>query len=568
MPHEETKRQRLESIYAQLDLDYSTFMNHHRDLTDYVKPVRGRFTITESNKGTRKNNKIVDNTGTIALRNATAGMMGGLTSPSRPWKKLTTPDPELSEFGPVKEWLDVVDRRMDIVFNRSNLYQVLPNVYSDLLLFGTAPMMIEEDFTKVIRCTSVPVGSYRISNNDDLVVDTFGREFRLTVRQLVEKFGKRFKGDKEIDWSKFSDGIKTAYDSGHMEHWREVRHVIRPNEEWDITKEESKYKRYKSVWYEKSNRDEEDRFLRESGFDMFPVLVPRWQTTGEDVYGTDCPGMTALGDIRALMVMRRRVAQALEKKVNPPMVGPASLKNGSPSILAGDFTYLDERDGLRSFRPAHEVNFQISEVKDDIREHQLRISRAFFEDLFLMIASTDRRQITAREIDERHEEKLLALGPVLEQLNQDLLDPLVDITFDMMTRQGLIPEPPEELQGVTLKVEYISIMAQAQKLVGIGGIERFTGYVTNLAASTGNTSVFDNVNFDELVTEYGETIGVSPKIMNTREEVEAIRTAQAEAQAIQAQQQQIVQAASTAKELSQSDLEGDNALKRLVEQET
>ena len=50
------------------------------------------------------------------------------------------------------------------------------------------------------------------------------------------------------------------------------------------------------------------------------------------------------------------------------------------------------------------------------------------------MAFSDRRQITAREIEERHEEKLLMLGPVLERLNDELLRPLIDRTFNIMVR--------------------------------------------------------------------------------------------------------------------------------------
>ena len=172
-----------------------------------------------------------------------------------------------------------------------------------------------------------------------------------------------------------------------------------------------------------------NKILRKSGFDIFPVVAPRWEITGEDVYGTMCPGMVAIGDVKMLQTLQKRKSQAIEKIINPPMIGPAALKSVKTSILPGDITYSDEREGRAGFRPIHEINFPVGDVSNDIREVQFMIRRAFYEDLFLMLATSDRRQITATEIDERKEEKLIALGPVLEQLNQDLLDPLIDITF-------------------------------------------------------------------------------------------------------------------------------------------
>jgi hypothetical protein len=312
--------------------------------------------------------------------------------------------------------------------------------------------------------------------------------------------------------------------------------------------------------------DEQAKMLRESGYDYFPVLAPRWEVSGEDVYGTSCPGMETLGDIRQLQLGEKRGAQAIEKMVNPPMVAPTALKTVRTSLLPGDITYSDEREGQKGFRPAHEVNPRIQELEMKQDQVRNRIRRAFFEDLFLMLASSDRRQITAREVEERHEEKLLALGPVLEQLNQDLLDPLIDITFDIMLKQGLLPPAPQELEGVPLKVEYVSIMAQAQKLVGVSGLERFAGFVGNLVSQTGNPALLDKVDTDQLIDVYADQISVPSEVVRSDEDVAAMRQERAQAQQAQAQAATINEVAGAANKLAGASLEEDNALKRLLDQ--
>ena len=164
----------------------------------------------------------------------------------------------------------------------------------------------------------------------------------------------------------------------------------------------------------------------------------------------------------------------------------------------------------------------------------------------------------------RHEEKLLALGPVLEQLNDDLLDPLIDNAFAMAFEQGAFPDPPEELQDQELKVEYISIMAQAQKLTGIANIERFTTFVVNTSAQSENPEMLDKVNFDQIVDNYGDRMGVDANMVRSDEEVEEMRARRAEAQQKAAMLESLNQAADTAQKLSKADLEKDNALKRVV----
>jgi hypothetical protein len=569
----DTRRSRLESLRAQLENERSSFTAHWRDLSDFILPRRTRFFLADVNKGDRRSQKIIDSTATLAARTLRAGMMGGITSPARPWFRLSTPDPDLADVGAVKGWLDAVSTRMRSIFLRSNLYNALPLVYGDLGVFGSAAMFVEEDLEDGIRCYVFPVGSYMIANDAKLKVKVFHREFRMTVRQVVEMFGRDQMG-KEINWTNISTLVKSLWDQGLKESWIDVAHVIMPNPDFDPSMIDSKYKRFYSAYYERGGSstqqsnymaDEQGKMLREAGFDFFPVLAPRWEVSGEDVYGTSCPGMDSLGDIRQLQLGEKRGAQAIEKMVNPPMVAPTALRTVRTSLLPGDITYSDEREGQKGFRPAHEVNFNLQqhEVKQD--QVRQRVRRAFFEDLFLMLASSDRRQITAREVEERHEEKLLALGPVLEQLNQDLLDPLIDITFDIMLRQGLIPEPPAELEGVTLRVEYVSIMAQAQKLVGVSGLERFAGFVGNLAAQTGNPAVLDKVDTDQLIDVYADTLSVPSEVVRSDEDVEAMRGSRQAAAAQQQQAETINEAAGAAQKLAGASLEDDNALKRLLD---
>lgn len=575
LPPEDSRmeRQRYQAMRTQLDSERSSFMPTWRTLGDYILPRRPRFTVTDVNKGDRRNQNIVNSTGTLAARTLQSGMMGGITSPARPWFKLTTADQDLADVSSVKDWLYQVTQRMQTAYIRSNLYNTLPLIYGDLGVFGTSATFVEEDMEDGIRTYPFAIGSYMISNNAKGKVDVFIRDFAMTVRQIVEKFGVK-KGSRDIDWSNISAHVKNQWGLGNYETWIYVSHVIMPNNEFDPRKLEAKYKRFKSVYYETGSQsasganylgdDDQIRYLSKSGYDLFPVLAPRWEVNAEDAYGTNCPGMIALGDIKQLQLAERKGMQAIEKMVNPPMVAPVALRHGKVSILPGDVTY-DPSGDMKGFRPAYQIDPRINELEMKNQQIQQRISRAFFEDLFLMLANSDRREITAREIDERHEEKLLALGPVLEQLNQDLLDPLIDITFNYLNNQGQFPTPPEELQGVPLKIEYLSVMSQAQKLVAIGGIDRFSGFVGQLAANTQDPSVLDKVNMDKLVDTYAEITSVPPEILRNDDEVAALRQGRQQAQA-RAQAAATAKDASTSvKNLASADTSGENALTALLD---
>ena len=558
----ESKRTRLEKLRIQLESERSSFMTHWRELGDYILPRRPRFTLKDVNRGEKKNQKIIDATPTFAARTARSGMMSGITSPARRWFRLATHDKTIKEDADVKAWLHAVTENMNTVFTRSNLYNSLPIVYGDLIVFGTAAMMVMEDFDKVIHTQHFPIGSYFISANNRGNIDTFGRTFQMTVRQIVKQFGTPEGADQgELDMSNISDTVQRLWAEGRTEDWIEVAHIIMPNDEYQPNKPEARFKPFVSVYYELHTingtqkyshigKQDQDRFLRESGYDRFTVLVPRWEINSEDSYATDCPGMQALGDIKQLQLGERRAMQAIEKMVNPALVGPGHLRNSSVSMRAGDITYLDVRDAANGLRPIHEVRPQLQDLEAKQSSCRDRIRHAMFENLFLALTMSDRREITAREVEERHEEKMWALGPVLERLNQDLLDPLIDLTFDYMSRQGLIPEPPEILQGIDLKIEYVSVMAEAQKLINLKSVERFTQHAANLAAI--NPNALDKVDIDELVDVYGDLTGIPPGIVKPDDQVAEERQARAEAQAAQQRMDAIQQGASIAKDAAQA----------------
>lgn len=566
----ETKRERMQKLAAQLKAERTLFDPRYRELGEFIAPDRIRFIESDRNKGMKRNHqKIINPVATLAARTLRSGMVAGISSPARPWRRLTTPDPDLAEYGPVKTWLYTVNRRMTTFDLRSNLYNCLPTVYGDMGVFATAAMGCFDDDDDLMRFYTYPVGSYWLACNPRGVVDTFMREYQLTVRQMVMMFGDPDAGP-DRRWENFSPTIRNLWDKGEYETAINIVCVIQPNGEFDPRRLSAKYKRFASTYFEAgqggnhslTDMDRSAPFLRESGYDQFPILAPRWDVTGEDVYGTSCPGMDALGDTKEIQEMEKKKSRALSKQLNPPLQAPTALRMQKISELAGDVTFVDVREGMQGIRPIHETNFRVAEVTADIDRKEQRISRTFYEDLFLMIAKLDRREITAREIDERHEEKLLALGPVLERTNDELLDPLTDVQFGKLLKRGLIPPPPQEIAGQDLRVEYISTMAQAQKLVGVAGTERFFAFVGSLAGLY--PEVKDKADADQAVEEYGDMMGVSAPIIRSADDVERIRASRAQMQQAVAQAQATVGMAQGAKLLSETDTSTDNALTRVL----
>lgn len=549
-----TERSELESELQGLKTDRYSWWVSWGILATYLLPRRYRWLITpnQMNRGSPINGAIMDSTGTIAARVLASGMMSGITSPTRPWFKLRISGFGADEVNPVNIWLAECERRMMHVFQESNFYNAMAVMYMDLAIFGTAPVIIYEDFENVIQCYNPCAGEYYVWNDPRLYAGGLAREMTMTPRQLSKEFGIE----------NCSESVKNLCRTGGASLAQEIAvvHFIKPND----GKMPSRFKWYEA-YYERGATGNDVEFLRKRGFFDCPFICPRWETSGNDAYGRSV-GMDALGDVKQLQQETKRKAQAIDKLANPPMVADVELKNQPASTLPGGVTYVSKKDGV-GFTPAYQ-NFRppVAEMMQDIGMIQQRIKDIFFNDLFLMISNLDTVR-TATEIDARREEKLVMLGPVLERLQTEAQDKCIDRVWGIMSRQGLFPPAPAELQGgAPIQVVYVSMLAEAQNAANTTGMERFLAQVGNIAGV--HPDVLDIPNWDRMMTRYGMVLGNEPSDINTPDEIAAIRQAKAKAQ--QAEQMNQVSDTSkgfadAAKNLSATDVGGGtNALQAIL----
>lgn len=544
------QRDKLLTRWSALKTERSGWMDHWREISDYLLPRSGRFVSTDRNKGDKRFNNIYDSTGTQALRVLGAGMMSGATSPARPWFRLTTSDPQLDESAAVKQWLAEVQRLMLMVFTKSNTYRALHSLYEELGAFGTGASIVLPDFDDVIRHYPLTIGEYAVATDYRGQVATLYREFDKTVGELVGEFGR----------DAVSQTVRNLYDRGNLDAWVTIIHAIEPRSDRDPSKRDAKNMAWRSCYFEPGAQ--QGQYLRESGFKTFPAVVPRWSVSGGDIYGNS-PGMEALGDIKQLQHEQLRKAQGIDYKTRPPLQAPTSMKNREIDSLPGGVSFVDAANPNGGIRTAFEVNLDLSHLLMDIQDVRERIRGSFYADLFLMLANSPRTNMTATEVAERHEEKLLMLGPVLERLHNELLDPLIEMTFERMLAAGIVPPAPPELQGSELNIEFVSMLAQAQRAVATNSVDR---YVANLGVvAQYKPDVLDKFNSDAWADAYADMLGVDPDLIVPGEQVAVIR--QQRAQAAQAQQaaEMMQQGADTAQKLANAQTNTPSALTNVIE---
>jgi hypothetical protein len=460
---------------------------------------------------------------------------------------------QLNETHSVKAHLDEVRRIISEILLKARFYQALADgIYPDLGLIATAAMFEEEDFETVVRFESLPIGEFFLDVNSRGDVDTCFRERPFTVKQMVDKFGL----------SKVSPMIRRAFEKGNLGQTFVVIHAVLPNDDIQLHRADARGMAFSSFWWEQG--DPSNNFLEERGYREFPVIAPRLSAIAGEVYGRGGPGWGSVGDCKALQHLEERLQELVDLTARPPMRASRAMKNERSSLLPGDITYVPDSQS-QVFEPAMSIPpMAIEKTEANIQRHELRIEREFMVDLWMAMLS-DRRQTpaTATEVELRQQEVMLQLGPFLENLNNGLLDPVITRTYSIALRAGLLPDPPEELQGSEMQVQYISILHQAQKLTSLAGIRELIIEATGLA-SMGREDAIDKIDVDAVMDELADILGVRPDLVLSEDEVMEVRRTKAEQAQAQQQGQAMLAATEGAKNLSASDPEKIQDIARMV----
>lgn len=512
--------------WKMLQMERQSWMGHWSELSRFFAPRAGALNQIPSSgttspstsgsaggsgRGLKKHSHIYDNTPLRAVDVLAAGLVTGMTSPARAWFRLRTPDSDLNAQHHVRSWLHDVETKMREIFNQSNTYRAFRRIYEEIGVFGTAASIILPDFKDVVRHYPQTIGEFAVGLNAREEVDTLYREFEMTVEQLVGRFGLK----------NVSQRVKGLYDNGDLHVWVGVLHAIEPRRERNPLSLNNNDMAWKSIYIEVGDNSS---ILRESGFRDFPAIVPRWKVNGHDTYG-EAPAMRALGDNKQLQHQQYRKGQAIDYQTQPPLQVPAAL---SEAVQKGPGGITIVNSISQKIQPAWETNLNLDFLLRDILDVRQRVSQAMFEDMFLLFSSTRRgvQPPTAEEIVAQQEEKLLMIGPVLENLQDEMLGPKIEKTFAIMLEHGVVEPPPPELEGQAILIRFISTLAQAQRLIGLNSVDRMIGTLVNL--SSVKPSVLDKLDGDAVVDVYADALGVDPDLIISGERVALIRQKRAE----------------------------------------
>lgn len=505
MPDKKRLMRRIKELYD----NRREYEDRWKEIRDFQLPFVGDFdnTADKTNPARRRDLKIAHGVAWQACQVFAAGIMSGLTPPSRQWFRFAYKRPELNMN---VEAMKVLDQRQEIVayvLAKSNFYNSVHSCYMELP-FGQAPLGVFYDAQNGVRFQAMTVGTYALGVDGFGKVNTFARRYEMTLRQIVDCFGVESLPENMRDLAENENQLAKKYT---------VCWIVEPNDDRLPDKIDRLNMPYRSIyWLEKS---EEKEFLYIGGFEEWPVPTGRYLVSGLEAYGRG-PGWFAEGDSKMLQLLKKDYLTAVELQIKPPMKGSAQLlNNGGINLIPGGLTPISDQVN-QSVEPLFNVNLDLNAARETIINTEDSIKRAYSADLFLMLDNLDNNRMTAREVMERTQEKLQQLGPVTERMQDEFLNVIINRVYNIIDRAGGFPPIPDELVDVLseadIEVDYISPLAQAQKMSGLVNIEQGIAQVAQMAQIW--PEVVKKVDPLNTISKYFEMLG-APAIMQRSNEV-------------------------------------------------
>jgi hypothetical protein len=546
-------------------------------LSHFIAPQRLLMNPDDQSSKQWKTRAIIKNQGGRALRTFTSGMQHGATPQSRQWFGMGVANNAKNNLTVVRKHFAQREGILNNHFQISNLYRVLPIAYKDVGVFSTAAYGMLPHARFGFYFYPYTMGTYGFSCDVEGNPNMFYRDVAMTVKQVIDEYATIGK-DGSVNYHGIPNWVVEQYKASRYLEIVIISQVIIANAHYwpekakrSFDPSDKKFVCYTYVHsyggnlpmqasngfrneiHKKAAQEPTTDFIKVTGYNYFPVIIPRWEVQADGVWGCDGPGDIALGDIMTLNEMEKARLEGVGKLVRPPMVGPASLKRHQASILAGGITYVDDAGSQHGFKPAFEMDPKLYELIQCESEYALAIDEAFYVDLFRQFSRGESKtHVSVEEIREKSAEKMAMVAPAVAQLDHDQGSKLISNGQIILEEQGKMPPMPREIQGENVTIEYKSILAQAAKAGQMNSVERAANFITTFAGAVNQPEIIQIIDAEAYARKYLEYVGIEPELIRDEDEVDQIRKAIRRDQAQQKQMATEAQAASTAKDLSQA----------------
>lgn len=383
------------------------------------------------------------------------------------------------------------------------------------------------------QAVSMAPGTYAMAENAAGRVDTMYREFHYTPQQAAERW----------NISSLHPNMQDALSEGERSDRRFIAarflHAVYPRRVRDPRRRDNLNMPWESVYIDLDNKHE----VRVGGFDWFPYIVFRWdKLVTHNPFGFG-RGHLALPESRTLQVIDRDMLVALSQYIQPSgwLVGASRETARNSILMPGRLNPLAAGGNFVPYQSGSRVDAAMLQIN----ERRERILRAFFIDQLQFLPPVDQR--TARTLGElqlRARQMMRIMGPYMQRLIPEFLNPFVDINFNTNLMAGEFDPPPDVILEAAqtgtgqIDVEYTGDLSRAQRDGEADAIIEGMDFLLNVAAQSGDPMVLRNVALDDSVAEFLRARGFPESQITDRRLMAQIREEAQRAQENAAQTQQ------------------------------
>ncbi len=411
----------------------------------------------------------------------------------------------------------------DHIFN-SNFITELDEVLRSLIHFGPASIFSEWTPRTGLNYRNTVIGTYQLIENSKKLVDGIIITIEYTPKQAMEEFGDRA-GKDVIAASNDPQKVNTKF---------EYIYIIKPRE--IINPNLSPRVNTNMEWEEQVVNVKEKLIVLESGYPQFPYHTARWKRPANEKNGRGI-STELLPQIKVLNRMNRDFNEVGNKWANPARETLSSF-DGKYRTFPGANNVVRELPSSRAVDQGLNGNFNITEKSLD-RQTGI-IDRAYFRNAFNPIDDLTGDRRTTLEIRERVRGTWPKIGNPVARIWYEQIAPLVERSILLLIRNGVVEQPPAELEGVGFGLEFVSPFALELRSQQSKAFQEWAFIVGDME------NVFpgavDNVDSDDAIQRLGRTLGVNTEDMSSEEQ----RTGKREARALKEKQALELQAAQVA----------------------
>jgi len=505
----------------------------HRAIGDYYIPQKSAINTIKPPSATEWSEGIYDTTAVHAAQTFTAGCYDFMLSGE--FFDFEAPKKDGVSHPIARDWYHRCAEIVLELINESNWSLKIQEHLQDRNTFGTATLDLEEGDKALFSFRTTDVGKFFPQSNDDGYIDTIFYCYEWTAKKLVDKFGE----------DNVSSGVISAYRDLNQKAtkkfkvWRKI--APRPASQRDSGRIDGLNKEFLSCWVEEKSK----HVLYESGYDEQPFVGSRFAQWGDSDFGWS-PAVLILPSVRTLNDVLKSLVALGEIKVWPRTMVPDTLKDVIAWEAGGVTVYPDSTKNPPQVWGDNAGDYMAG--KDMVQEFREMVKDAYHVDLFKALAERT-KTMTATEVLELVQEKLVNFRPTFARFTSETLDPLLLRMFRMAFRAGKFPPVPAEViteENGQLSIPepapvYVSKVARALRALENKTTLDFLQQASILVEITQDPTVItDNYDMDAMIRGFGDNSSLPTEYKRAEKDRDEIRSARV-------QQQQAMMAAELAK---------------------